>query len=774
MPPPDLPVIVEAVVIDRPHSSQVTTATVSSELADALATAKPTPPGQSVVTPEYSSSAIATEPEVLSQPDSIAANSSTIPATVEPSPVTDPDSILPEPLAPHPSLDPPERPDFKRIIMQERGGQTQEFEVNTDEPEPDPDLPNPNPIPSLQVAPDDVIEITSDRQEFDQKRQVVTARGNAVVRLSRGVLTADRVRVNLENRLLVAEGDVALRRGDQLTRGDRLEYFFVQDRGTFLNARGEIDQRTFSRDTAPTEPPIGGSVLARPLSDRLLADQPVQNVTPDQGIQINVGGVGNVENAPFPQSGITGQVNNQRYEAEKVEFEGDEWVGTNVRITNDPFSPPELEIRADTATVRSIGPETSELVTTNTRLVFDQGASIPVFPRRFVFGPDRGESGLFAIGYDDDERGGLFIERSFDVVRNENVRFVLIPQYFVQRSLLDGDGISPDSFGLRGGLDVRFSDRTTLTASGALTSFDFDKFENRFRGNAQLKQLVDLWGLPSPHTFTLDANYRDRLFNGSLGFQTVQSSFGAVLTSPNIALGNTGINFSYQTGVQIINADTDRADLLPPAPRQNNRVTLTRYQGAAFLSRSFTLWTGEALPATPEEGLRYTPSPVVPYVSLSTGLTGVYSYYSSGDTQPSLSGSIGLQGQFGHFSRDWLDYTGFYVTYSQGIRGGFSPFLFDRLVDTRTLSYGLTQQIYGPFRIGFQSGVNLNTGEAFTTDYIFEYSRRTHNLTVRYNPVLGLASFSVRISDFNWIGSSEPFGGSGVRSVEQGVTRFSR
>jgi len=58
---------------------------------------------------------------------------------------------------------------------------------------------------------------------------------------------------------------------------------------------------------------------------------------------------------------------------------------------------------------------------------------------------------------------------------------------------------------------------------------------------------------------------------GSLGFQTVQSSLGGVLTSPVIPLGKTGINLSYQAGAQNINAETDRQDLLEPV-RENNRA----------------------------------------------------------------------------------------------------------------------------------------------------------------------------------------------------------
>jgi len=654
-----------------------------------------------------------------------------------------------------------------RFVTQERGGAVREFEVITPPFPPEtPASPEPQPLPSQQVAPTDTIEITSDRQEYDQNRDVVTAEGNAVMRFSKGVLSADRVQVNLQNRIVVADGDVALKRGDQLMRGERFEYFFVQDRGTIFNARGDIYQKTFPRDTAPRID--DATVLARPLSDRLLANQPLQGIWTDEGYQFTLGRTsGPLPNIPFSEPGSQGTVNRQRFEADRVEFEGDTWYGTNVRMTNDPFSPPELEWRADKATVRRISPFEDELVASNSRLVFDQGLSLP-FINRWVFDRRDREQGLFNIGFDDDERGGLFIERTFTLVRNERVLFQLTPQYFVQRALTDSNAADPNVFGLRGRLNIKFSDDTFLDANASLTSFDFGDIENQLRANVKLSQTVDLFRFP--HNLTLEGNYRDRLFNGSLGFQTVQSSFGAVLASPDIPLGDSQIFLRYEGSIQFINADTDRADLLAPI-RTNNRIDLTRYQGFLRLTRTFPLWLGTPLPPTAEEGLRYTPTPVQPNVQLVTSLTGVSSYYSSGDTQPSITGSVGISAQFGHFSRPLFDYTGFNVTYTQGVRGEPSPFLFDRIVDTRTLSLGLVQQIYGPFRLGFQSAVNLDTGQEISTDYFLEYSRRTHNIIFRYNPVLGLASISLRLSDFNWIGSPKPFEGSGARSVEQGVTR---
>ncbi|MEY4518693.1 MAG: hypothetical protein RLZZ499_1292, partial [Cyanobacteriota bacterium] len=125
--------------------------------------------------------------------------------------------------------------------------------------------------------------------------------------------------------------------------------------------------------------------------------------------------------------------------------------------------------------------------------------------------------------------------------------------------------------------------------------------------------------------------------------------------------------------------------------------------------------------------------------------------------------------QVGHFSRDWLDYTGFQFSYSQNLRGDESPFRFDRLVDRQILSLNLTQQIYGPIRVGYQTSIDLRDRDVISSDYILEYSRRTHNIILRYNPVLEIGSFSLRISDFNWQGNSEPFKNEGITPVIQGV-----
>ncbi|PSO83230.1 MAG: DUF3769 domain-containing protein [Cyanobacteria bacterium QS_5_48_63] len=629
-----------------------------------------------------------------------------------------------------------------RLQMQARDGERRTFELTTSSRS---EIVQTKPESDTEASATE-IKVTADQLEYDEQQRVITASGDVLVRFPRGVLSAKRVQVSLANRMAVAQGNVVLKRGEQVLRGARFRYNFVRDSGVILNARGEIYQPTAERDFSPTLP---GDVGAGTL-----VEEPIREVTPQGGYQFDFGGGRNLRNLPTRET--EGGINRLRFQAERVEFGPESLQASDVRITNDPFSPPELELQADTATFTRIGPLQSEITTTDSRIVFDQGLSLPIFQNRIVLDRRERDPSLVSFGYDGEERGGFFAERTLGLVETEGLRFQVTPQYFIQRAVSEEGVFDPSSAGVEAELEGTISPRTNLEGTAELTSLDFGEFEDELRASLQIEQLIG--DRERPYLLNLEYSYRDRFFNGSLGYQTVQSSLGAVFTSPGLSLGETGINLRYQGGIQRINAETDQDELLSPG-EDDDRVSLTRYQGAAYLSRGFSLWEGETLPPTPTEGLRYTPVPVQPSLRLATGVTGIASAYSNGDTQNSLSATIGLQGQLGQFSRSYLDYTAFNLRYTQAIRVGESPFLFDRFVDESVLEAGITQQIYGPFLAGFQTRLDLEENEEISTDYFVEYSRRTYSVLLRYNPALELGSIGFRVNGFNWEGSAEPFEG---------------
>ncbi|NJL45868.1 MAG: DUF3769 domain-containing protein [Leptolyngbyaceae cyanobacterium SM2_3_12] len=137
---------------------------------------------------------------------------------------------------------------------------------------------------------------------------------------------------------------------------------------------------------------------------------------------------------------------------------------------------------------------------------------------------------------------------------------------------------------------------------------------------------------------------------------------------------------------------------------------------------------------------------------------GVATYYTSNDLQESLEARVTLAGQIGHFERNFFDYTQFNIGFSTNfIAGDASPFLFDRVVDQKTISGGIVQQIYGPFLAGFQTAFNLDTGQEIDTNFILEYRRRAYGLLFRYSPTQETGFLGFRISNFDWTGRTAPF-----------------
>ncbi|MGP1374668.1 MAG: DUF3769 domain-containing protein [Almyronema sp.] len=625
-------------------------------------------------------------------------------------------------------------------------------------PEPDTEVPAtdlPETTPESAAVP---IQIRANQQDYDQLRQIVSAAGNVVLTLPDAVLDADRLWVNLRNRITVAEGNVALVRGDQIIRGERAEYNFLQAAGTVFDASGILFLPTIEADLS-TE--TDNDVLAQttvPLSARATSYQPVGQVTNPSNLQFGTEGDNQVSASALRRL---------RFETGQIDVNAEGWLAQDIRLTNDPFSPPELEFRANSARLSRISEFQDELVFENGRVVFDQGFSLPLPRSRFVINRGQVQSDQFSllptdIGIDNRDRDGIFFGLDLPLIDSETTRLEVTPEFYLGRFLDNSEIGSLENFGVVTNFSRQLGANTNLRAVASVPGLDLENISDRLRASTRIQHTL------GSHTLALEASYRNRLFNGSLGFQNVQSSVGAVLTSPVFTLGDTGINLSYQLGAQYVTANTDLARFLDPGD-DRRLISLGRFQAGVFLSRGFLLWEGEPLPATPDAGLRYTPVPVVPYVQLVTGIRGVGTYYTDGSLQETLAGTIGLDMQFGHFSRPYLDYTRINLSYSENFfSGDQSPFLFDRDADQQRLSFGIIQQIYGPFRAGVQTSYNLDNGQPINLDFILEYSRRTYGIILRYNSTQNSGFVGFRLSNFDYTGDPGPLGG-GARRVEGGV-----
>jgi len=585
-----------------------------------------------------------------------------------------------------------------------------------------PRKPNDPPLPAPPVPVGEPLNVTSDRQEYNINTQTFTATGNVRVRYAQGELRADRVSVNLITQDTQAKGNVFFQRGNQIVRGEQLDYNYAKQTGTLTQASGVIDLATLT-DLNPRRLPAdtaSGSVFISAIAGE-----------------------------------TQGEVRRIGFTADKLILqEGNRWVAENLRVTNDPFAPPELELITSRATLTPISPTQSQLDLEAPTLAFDRVFFLPV-PINSVTLDQFQRPFSTLVAFDRQDRGGAYVQQSFDVIRNVDFNLRIAPQLFLQRAFeRTGNLFERDLLGLVLEAQGSLGDGQFIIAKGSLSSFNFSQLDKNLRFNLRYSRNVF-----DDHRLDVTYAYRDRLFSGSAGFEDVTNLAGATITSPNRTLGDSGINLNYQVSTQIINAI--RADLQP-----NTVGTLGRLQSAVALGRNFTLAQGTPLPAEKDTGLRYSPQPIVPSLSAFVGLSGVTSFYSNGANQNVISGTVGLSTVLGNFSRDFLDYTALSVSYTQSFISGLSPFRFDRVSDQRVLTAQLLQQLFGPVRFGISQSWNVDTGNLFDATYSLQYDRRTYAVLIRYNPNQGIGELVLRISDFNW--TQPP---SEVTTVQGGLER---
>lgn len=585
-----------------------------------------------------------------------------------------------------------------------------------------PRKPNNPPLIPPPAPKGEPLNVISDRQEYNLNTQTFTAIGNVRVRYAQGELRADRVSVNLITQDTQAQGNVFFQRGNQIVRGEQLDYNYAKQTGTLTQAAGVIDLAT----------------LTDPNPRRLPADTASGSIF--------IAAIAGEAQGGVRRIGFT---------AEKLILqEGNVWTAENLRVTNDPFSPPELELITSRATLTPISATQDQLDLEAPTLAFDRVFFLPVPINSVTFDQfQRPFSSL--IAFDRQDRGGAYFQQSFDVVKNTDFNLRIAPQLLFQRVFERTGGLfDRDLLGLVLEAQGSLGDGQFISARGSLSSLDFSQIDKNLRFNLRYTRNV-----LDDHRLDVSYAYRDRLFSGSAGFEDVTNTAGATITSPNRTLGDSGINLNYQISAQIVNAI--RADLQP-----STVGTLGRLQSAVTLGRSFTLAQGEPLPAERDTGLRYSPQPIVPSLSAFVALSGVSSLYTNGTNQNVLSGTVGLSTVLGNFSRDFFDYTALSVSYTQSFIGGLSPFRFDRVSDQRILTAQLLQQIFGPLRFGIAQSWNVDTGNLFDATYSLQYDRRTYAVLIRYNPNQGIGELVLRISDFNW--TQPP---SEVTNVQGGIER---
>ena len=584
-----------------------------------------------------------------------------------------------------------------------------------------PSLPSAEDLPAGAEVPvtANTLHIRSDRQTFNADTQVFRAEGNVEMTFGQTILTADTVTMDLKTEIATAEDNVVIIIDErQEIRGSYLEYHTNDQTGYLLDAEGELDLLSLPQSTRravlPTD--LAASTVFEPPADQ-------------RGFKFI------------------------RFEAERVDLTPENWLATKIQVTNDTEGPPlgpELERRSETATLQELPDGTSLLTMKGSSLWFDRKFRLPLRDNTIVLGDDDARRRPpFSLFYDEDD-GGIIARRNFEVLGQRNVSFTLAPRVRLEQ-FSNQDGILA-AFGL----DLDFN----LVSPGdqitdifvALNSLAFASgVEEEIRARIQHRIPVG----NNQGDVVLRYAYRPRfrpIFGETDRRTDLFHEAGVAYNSPIVPLGKSGIGFSSRIA----------GDYLDGESRTNRleSVQVGRLRIDAALGTKIPLWTVDI---SEKNQPRFSYTPIQQGFWVLAGIRTSYAAYTSNDSQSSLIGSIGLQTVLGEFNRDFFDYTGFLAVYSNGAIDDGTPLRFDRFRASEVVSLGLVQQLYGPFRVGAQTRIRLDSGfEELDTLYSLSYDRRTYGIDIQFSVASATGSLTLRIDDFNFFKF-------GVDSVQEGI-----
>jgi hypothetical protein len=486
------------------------------------------------------------------------------------------------------------------------------------------------------------------------------------------------------------------------------------------------------------------------------------------------GGVKPQQSVSFTSTGkrfVMGTISRWRLQANRLTITPSGWQADRAAFSNDPFTPAQTWVDSTGVVARQEANGDVVINTTTNQLILEDRLPIPI-QRNQRFEKDKEVENRWVTAVDSEDRDGFYLGYNLKPIAvGKKGSLNLQPQFMVRRALdgttssyvLPGEpiGATPSSQATRigdlFGLLARFDTNVLglkVGVTGDFSTFDPSNFANGARSWGDISRSFTLPGI-GPTTARGFAAYRYRVWNGSLGEQDVYSALGVSLeqirTLPK--LGNISNTMFWRAGVGNFQG-TEYTSV--------NLADLWRASVYGSINSSLPLWTGKPLNPDSEAATRFSPTPVVPGLTLNTNLNMNLAYYGDGTNQQAFSISGGPTLTLGHLQKNFLDYTQFTIAGGGTLRQGVSPFSFDRIVDLGTLGLGLTQQLVGPLMVSGGVGLNVDPNSEFYGDVVDSYvelrwQRRAYEVAIYYSPYQGIGGFRVKLNDFNFTGTGLPF-----------------
>ena len=264
----------------------------------------------------------------------------------------------------------------------------------------------------------EAIEQTENKEKF-------IAKGDVIIKSNGAVLLTDYIEYDKNTKLLKSEGNIKFLNKNQIFTSDYFEYNFSDKSGFIENIYGIIDLETFSEDInlrkdnkSDTKNSLDG-----------LANSKLEKRNPI-GLSFKSGNANssilNFKNLDISKK----RIEKWRFKSQNIKINDSLISSKKIIFTNDAFNPPQLKLVANNVYSKNKKNKTI-FISSWTNLILDQKVSLPLGRRKIS--DDQENLYKLSLGIDNEEKDGLFISRTSDIVKFKNLNFQFIPELYLQR-----------------------------------------------------------------------------------------------------------------------------------------------------------------------------------------------------------------------------------------------------------------------------------------------------------------------------------------------------
>ena len=603
-------------------------------------------------------------------------------------------------------------------------------------------------------------DIESDTQYIID--DIVYAEGNVVVFLPYGIFKAEKISFDRKKKIFKAFDDLEFDKGRQYLKADYLEYDLKNNIGKIDNVYGIIDFARINSDLG----------LDLELIDNFCKEEEENLIDMPSEIELMRSTILSIKNS-FSLRAFSidlSKINQWRFKSKRINFNKEKWNSDLIYFTNDPFNKAQFILKSKDFTAELVSGK-KIFTSKSTSINFDGKLEIPI-GKKTIQDSD-GQSSRWGLGYENNDKDGFFIARTFDPINWGNNFKLNLKNYFLVHRAIKGNTNSfrdkdanvvsknrtnnidfMDYFGMSANLKGEYK-KLNLDSKLDLKTFNKDKFYDAFSGDLNLKTNI--------YSYKKSNNTRNEYCKSAVDsnvFEDFNTDIGsyALFDKNDLYLGY-GIkivnkyNFKDEKIDKNYSFIFDYGQFKGKSLLVNDQlVELSRAGYTLALGHEYKLinlnknkkeidFKTKNIPRLFDEGLYF-----------KSKLSNGFYQYSNGDYQNILSLVFGPTFIYGDLQRNLFDYLKVSIQPEFIIKDNQSPFKFDDFNNDSRIKLELDKQLFGPVIIGFKGDYNINSksnsyGFIENKVYNLKLSRRAYSIDLQYlerdkSIILGFEIFS--------------------------------